>query len=389
MPFIVTMPKLSPTMDEGQIVRWHKKEGDHVEAGDLLLEVATDKATVEHNALDEGWLRKILLAEGSTVIVNAPIAIFTEEKEESIEGYTPVAASVSPVAEKPREEAVDIDKKSEEKRDEGERVVVSPLARRLARERGVDLRAITGSGAGGRIMSRDLPQGGVAVEQRQEKMSPMRKVIAKRLQEAKRSIPHFYVTAEIDAGAMVELKEQLASGHIKVSYNDMILHATALALKEHPVINSGFNEAEGMIIRFDAIDVAVAVSVEQGLITPIIRHADQKKMSEIADEVRELVQKARVGKLEEREYIGGSFTVSNLGMYNVKDFAAIINPPQAAILAVGGILPQAMVRDGNVFAGHSLMLTLSADHRVIDGVAAAKFMQSLKKLLENPALLVI
>lgn len=393
MPFTLTMPKLSPTMEEGQIVRWHKKIGDRVEAGDLLLEVATDKATVEHSALDEGWVKKILVPEGEMAHINQPIAIFTAEENESIEGYQAEGdAAQEPIAQTAVEKKEEIlpQKNERVKTNENERIVASPLARRLAKEKNLDLSGMIGSGPRGRIMSRDLEAASASAGgYREEKMTPMRKAIATRLQEAKQSIPHFYVTSEIDAGAMVDLRDQLGSGHVKISYNDMILHASALALKEHPVINSGFNASASTVIRFETVDIAVAVSLPQGLITPIVRDADKKNLTQISDEVRALASRAREGKLKEEEYKGGSFTISNLGMYDVKEFVAIINPPQAAILAVGSILPKVFVKEGNIVAGHSLTLTLSSDHRVIDGVAAAKFLQTLKKLLENPALLVV
>ncbi len=437
MPFTLTMPKLSPTMEEGTIVKWHKKVGDLVQAGDLLLEVATDKATVEYNALDEGWLREILVQEGKEATVNQPIAVFTVEKDESLEGYQPkgITPKTDEKKEKPAvvSEPADQITASEEvskkkaasvvaqpqfspeppienytfeyptERAE-KRILASPLAKKLAKEKGLDLSSVKGTGPNQRIMSRDLikaqPSGLVNFGHRQapslppgsyeeQPLSPMRKVIGQRLQESKSFIPHFYVTQVIDADPLAAMREQLKNQEIKLSINDFIVRACALALRQHPVINSGFNSVNQTIIQFKTIDIAIAVSVEAGLITPIVRHADYKNLGELSLEIRLLAQKAREGKLSPHEYKGGSFTISNLGMYGVAEFQAILNPPQAAILAVSGIQDVPVIRNGAIVPGKTLNLTLSVDHRVIDGVAAALFLQTVKKLLENPSILLI
>lgn len=391
MPFTLTMPKLSPTMESGVIAKWLKKVGDKVNAGDVLFEVSTDKATVEHTALDEGYLRKVLLEEGVEAFVNQPIAIFTEEPTESIEGYIPegvtssapialpVAASTPPVSSKPASAA---------------RVVASPLAKKLAQQQGIDLRQIQGSGPRGRIIAKDLqkqpvsspPVASGTIEE--VVLSPIRKVISLRLQEAKSTIPHFYVEQAIDAEALLQFREQLSRAEIKVSINDCIVRACALALKDHPVVNSGFNPANQTIIQYKTIDICVAVSIEGGLITPIVKQADHKSIREISTEIRALAAKAREGKLAPHEFQGGSFTISNLGMYGVTRFQAIINPPQAAILAVGGVQDEPVVKNGIILPGKRLYLTLSADHRVVDGVAGAIFLGTLKKYLENPISLI-
>ncbi|NGX59619.1 MAG: Dihydrolipoyllysine-residue acetyltransferase component of pyruvate dehydrogenase complex [Chlamydiae bacterium] len=432
MPFTLTMPKLSPTMDEGTISKWRIKEGDKVNADDVLMEVATDKATVEHNALDEGYIRKILIPEGGVARVNEPIAVFTETADESIEGYEPEGEA--PTAPTPEEEAPEEEKKEEApkaapapmgamqqpaftpppplesyafeeptKPIQG-RIPASPLARKTAREKGINLATIKGTGPKGRIMSRDLeaiPQGGVVSFSRgmrpsrapgtfeEEPLSQIRKVIGRRLQESKTFIPHFYVTQEIDAEPMVALHKQFKEGGLRVTYNDFILRASALALKKHPEINSGFNTVNSTLIRYKTIDVAIAVSIPDGLITPIIRHADYKNLGEISTEVRALAKKARDGKLAPEEFTGGSFTISNLGMFGVRDFIAVINPPQAAILAIGGIQEKAVVKNGKVVPGKTMSFTLSSDHRVIDGADAACFLGTLQMFLENPALLVV
>lgn len=261
-----------------------------------------------------------------------------------------------------------------------------------------------GSGPGGRVTSRDLnlaQSDQVVTFGRREKpsiapgtfeeiaLSPMRKVISQRLQQAKNSIPHIYVTQEIEADHLSETREQLKNGNLKLSINDFIIRAVALSLREHPNCNSGFNAATQSIIYFKTIDISVAVSVEGGLITPIIRHADYKNIGEISLEIKELAARARSGKLQENEYKGGSFTISNMGMYGISNFCAIINPPQAAILAVGGIEDCARIKNGQVVPGKKMNLTVSADHRVIDGADAAKWLKTVQKYLENPTLLLI
>lgn len=425
MPFTVTMPKLSPTMEEGSIAKWHKKEGDLVKSGDLLVEVATDKATVEYNALDEGYLRKILVKTGGKAVINQPIAIFTEKANESIEGYQPegvapeapkaVAAAKSEkvataVQTTTFQQPAFVPEPPLEKYEfnfpvgVSERIAASPLAKKLAKQKGLDLTSVKGSGPGGRVSSRDLnmAQGNQPVNfGKREKptllpgtyeeieMSPMRRVIAQRLQQAKSFIPHIYVRQEIDAGPLFEAREQLKGGDLKITYNDFVVRACALALREHPAANSGFNSANQSIISFKTVDICVAVTIDGGLITPIVRHADYKNLGEISVEVKDLAVKARSGKLKPEEYKGGSFTISNMGMFGVSDFAAIINPPQAAILAVGGIEECARIKNGRVTAGKRMNLVLSADHRVLDGADAAKFIKTIQKYLENPALLLV
>lgn len=434
MPFTLTMPKLSPTMEEGSIAKWHKKAGDQVEPGDLLMEVATDKATVEFNSLESGWISKILVEEGKEAYVNQPIAIMTAEKGESIEGYKPEGLDVealkaakrapqeaeekgepAPQAPQPVQAGMRVPAFVPEKPLENyafehpsgsieKRLLVSPLARKLAKEGQLDLSTVKGTGPDGRIMSRDLekaqPQGEVVFGRREkptespgayeeESLTPMRKVIAQRLQEAKTFIPHFYVSQTINVSPMMETREQLRNVGVKVTYNDFIVRACALALREHPNVNSGFDSVNNAVIRFKTIDIAVAASLPAGLITPIVRHTDFKNLGEISVEIRALVKRAKEGKLELHEYKGGSFTVSNLGMYAVTQFVAIINPPQAAILAVGGILNEPVVRNGQVVPGKVMNVTLSADHRVVDGVAGAEFLKTVQKYLENPASLLI
>lgn len=432
MPFTLTMPKLSPTMEEGTIAKWHKKVGDFIEVGDLVLEASTDKATVEYNAIDSGYLRKILIHDGGAAVINQPIAILTEDKKESIEGYKPEGEAPKAVhiqAEIPKKENASKQQKQPTTQVAGQmskaefapeaplemidyqrakeptsRIFATPLARKLAKEKGLDLTTVKGTGPGNRITSSDLkmaePTGLVAFNRLErpkeapgsfieEPLTPMRKVISERLQDAKTFIPHFYVSVKIDAGPLIDLREQLKLQGVKVTYNDLIVRASGLSLRQHPNVNSGFNSINNTIVRFKTIDISVAVSLPTGLITPIIRYADFKNVGEISLEIKELAARAKEGKLASEEYKGGSFTISNLGMYGVSEFIAIINPPQAAILAVGGILQTAVVKDNKVIPGNEMTLTLSGDHRVIDGVSGAEFLKTLQKLLENPAVLLI
>lgn len=431
MPFTLTMPKLSPTMEEGVIAKWHKKEGDFVKAGEVVFEVTTDKATVEYEALDEGWLRKILVKQGKSTTVNQPVAIFTEQEKESIAGYEPegIQPELAPTPERAeekkhkREKPAPVSKaavfaqptfvpepplKSYKFEGSGgtyeKKILASPLAKKIAKEKGLDLSSVHGSGPGGRITSKDLsraePSSVVSFGRKEFPeaqpgsfeeipLSPIRKVIAKRLQESKSFIPHFYVKQAVNAEALVWLKEQLAQLELKITYNDMVVRACALALRKHPEINRGFNSANQTIIHFKTIDISIATAIEDGLITPIVRHADHKNLGEISQESRQLTEKARAGKLKEYEYKGGSFCISNLGMFGITEFTAVINPPQAAILAVGGIEDNPVIKNKRVVAGKTLVLTLSSDHRVIDGADAAKFLKTLQHLLENPVALTI
>lgn len=432
MAFTLTMPKLSPTMEEGSIVKWHQTEGKLAEAGSLLIEVATDKATVEYNALDEGYLRKILVPEGKKARVGDPIAIFTESADEDISSYQPEAVSKgAPTSAAPKQEAPAESAKAPEPKsapapaaasglaqpaftpappvdhditDSASVKPASPLAKKLAKEKGIDIENLKGSGPGGRVVSRDLPHAlskGIiqfhsqrkptekAGAYEEEPLSQMRKAIGSRLQASKTFIPHFYVSQKVDVTNLVELRAQLKALGIKLTVNDFITKACAVALEHYPAINSGYNSENNTIIRFKTIGISVAVQIDSGLITPIVQHANFKRIDQIAQEVRALAAKAKEGKLKPEEFQGGSFTISNLGAYGVSQFGAILNPPQAAILAVAGIEDAAVIRDGKPVATKQMMLTLSADHRVIDGADAAEFLKGLKALLENPAGLIV
>lgn len=393
---LLTMPKLSPTMEEGVIAKWHKKEGDTVEVGDLLMEVATDKATVEHTAIDSGFIRKIIVPEGKTATVNELIAIMTEEKDASFE----IPEKKTPQAPPKMEEKKEVEPTSESKTEKKERVIqkgqervfASPLAKKLAKQKGLDLSQITGSGPRGRIMSRDLEgankgRGSGGGSYREEALSPMRKSIGKHMQDAKRTIPHFYISIEVDAEPLFAFRKRLETIEKKVTFNDCIVKACAHSLIKHPEINVGCSQDGSKLLIFPTVDIAVAVSVPGGLITPIIKEADQLTLFALSEEVVRLRELANKGRLQEDDYRGGSFTISNLGMYGVSSFQAIVNPPQAAILAVGAILDRPVVKNGQIIPGKTLDLTLSVDHRAIDGQQAAIFLKTLKSFLEEPLLL--
>ncbi len=420
-------------MEEGTIAKWHIKVGEKVEAGDVLIEITTDKATVEHNALDEGWLKQVVVQEGALAQVNQPIAIFTEKEDESIEGYQPEGIGVRKEAQKEASSNSQADHSVELKPKESSKVsfdqplfipeppvknyqfpfpkdavhgkiLATPLAKRLAKEQNLDLSSVKGSGPGGRIMKEDLnlaqnksltsfslgeapkvPSGSYE----EITMSPIQAIVASRLQASKTFIPHFYLNQDIQADALMRVRLELKNQNIKLSFNDFVIRACALALKEHPKINSGFNSQNQSIIRFKTVDISIAVSLEEGLITPIIRYADYKNLGQISSEVRALALKARDNQLSMEEFKGGSFTISNVGMYGTTSVFPVINPPQAAILGVGGIREVPREENGQLITGHQMTLTLAADHRAINGEDGAKFLKTLKDLLENPAVLLI
>ncbi|MBM3193752.1 MAG: pyruvate dehydrogenase complex dihydrolipoamide acetyltransferase [Chlamydiae bacterium] len=416
----VAMPKLSPTMTDGKIVMWHKNEGDYVNEEEVLCEIATDKSTMEFTSIEKGFLRKLFYKEGEIVGVGEILALITEKKEEDISFY-------EKKAEIQKEEITNVIEKKEvqktamafslpafapapprtnyefEERDEFEKIAASPLAKKLAKEKGLDLASVKGSGPNGRIIAKDLEfaqsKGPFSIDQEMRQLppgtyeeialTPVRKVIGERLQASKISIPHYYITDEVRVDKLIDVRAQLKEAGLKVTYNDFVLRAVALALKKHPEINSGFNSENQTIIRFKTIDISLAVSIPEGLITPILFHANFKDIFTLSEEAKRLALRAKENSLKPEEYQGGSFTVSNLGMFGIKSFDAVINPPQAAILAVGGIFEKGVVEGGKLVPGSVMHLTLSLDHRVIDGAEGAKFLHTLKVFLTNPAILLI
>jgi pyruvate dehydrogenase E2 component (dihydrolipoamide acetyltransferase) len=432
MPTPILMPALSPTMTEGNLARWLKKEGETVKSGEVIAEIETDKATMEVEAVDEGVLAKILVPAGTEgVKVNTPIALLLGEGEDASALEAPPAtapaAAAAPArgngeakptapAPAPPAPAPAVAAGAQEGR-----IFASPLARRMAAQAGLDLRTIKGTGPGGRIVKADIeaalaaprpvaappaapavapapapvapvpaptpapvsPPPGVAFDE--IPLSNMRKTIARRLAEAKATIPHFYLTIDVGLDALLDLRAKLNARpkvDYKLSVNDFIIKAVALALKKVPDCNASF--AGDKILRWRDVDVAVAVAIEGGLITPVVRKADQKTLSVISAEMKDLAARARAGKLKPEEFQGGGFTISNLGMYGIREFAAIINPPQACILAVGAGEKRPVVEGEAIVARTLMTVTLSTDHRVVDGALGAEFLQAFKGLIEDP-----
>lgn len=422
MAEIVRMPKLSDTMTEGVVAAWHKKVGDEVESGDLLAEIETDKATMEFESFQDGFLLYIGVDTGATAPVDSVLCILGEKGEdykELLEAEEKAAPAPAPaVEEKPAPAAPapaaapaasapapapapvsSAPKAAAPAPPAGnDRVVASPLAKKLAEQLGLQLNRIPGSGEGGRVVKRDVENfkmaGAIGMPvMTQEKftevgVSQMRKVIASRLAESKFSAPHFYLNVSIDmSNAMQARKAINDQGFYKVSFNDMVVKATAMALRKHPAVNSSWL---GDRIRYNEhVHIGVAVAVEDGLLVPVVRFADGKSFAGIGEEVRDFASKAKSKKLQPEDWEGNTFTISNLGMFGIDSFTAIINPPDACILAVGGINEVPVVKDGQVVPGHVMQVTLSCDHRVVDGATGAAFLNDFKNLLENPVLMLV
>ncbi|CAM3303656.1 pyruvate dehydrogenase complex dihydrolipoamide acetyltransferase [Thalassospira profundimaris] len=440
MPVKVLMPALSPTMTEGTLAKWHVKEGDTVESGDVIAEIETDKATMEVEAVDEGKIGKILVSEGSeNVAVNEVIALLLEEDEDesALEGADTSAASTSGGGESApakddakAEKAPATAEKSASGDDKpapaapvsgGKRIKASPLARRIAANEGVELSDVSGSGPRGRIVKRDIEaalsskpaEKSAASEDKKSADAPaaasapsasgwnpdltglpeyeeipnsgMRKTIARRLTESKQQVPHFYLTVDCELDNLLATRKQLnekAGEGVKISVNDFVIRAVSLALKKVPAANSIWTDKATLQCKKQ--DISVAVAIEGGLITPVVRDAGSKGLAEISGEMKALAGKARDGKLKPEDYQGGTFSVSNLGMFGIKDFSAIINPPQGCILAVGAGEQRPVVKDGALAIATVMTCTLSVDHRAVDGAVGAEFMAEFKKLIEDP-----
>ena len=411
MPIQILMPALSPTMTEGNVASWLKSEGEAVAAGDILCEIETDKATMEVEATDEGTLGRILAPAGSEgVAVNAVIGLILGEGEDAsaLDGADAPSPAGPPSADAPvPPPAAAAAPPAAVAREPGKRLFASPLARRMARQAGLDLAAIAGSGPNGRVVKADV-EAALAAAQAAPAAAPadavpaaspappggyedaaastMRKVIARRLQEAKREVPHFYLTVDCAVDALLETRKELndRSGDLELSLNDFVIRASALALRKVPAANASW--IDGTLRRYDSVDVAVAVAIEDGLVTPIVRDADRKGLAAISAEVKALATRARAKPmgLAPEEYQGGTFSVSNLGMYGIKAFSAIINPPQAMILAVGAAGQRPVVKDGALAVATVMSCTLSVDHRVVDGALGAAFLQAFRALIEEP-----
>lgn len=406
MPIQVLMPALSPTMTEGNLVKWHKNEGDLVKSGELLAEIETDKATMEVEAVDEGVLAKILVPAGTdNVPVNKLIALILEEGEEpsTLEAFVSTSPLAKPTPKAPPlespKEPYGENNRCEEGQRGTDRIFITPLAKRLAQHHSLDVADLGGSGPKGRIIKADIekalqaaPMGKSPLGQSEYtdvKLNGMRKTIAKRLTESKQTIPHFYLSVDCDLGPLLALRRQINDlpKTEKVSVNDFVVRACALALVKVPEANVTWHDT--FIRHYQNADIAVAVAVEGGLVTPVVRSAEQKSLLDISAEIRNLAERARSGKLLPEEYQGGSFSLSNLGMYGVRDFAAIINPPQACILAIGAGEQRPVVKDGQLQVATIMTGTLSVDHRAVDGALGAQFLQAFKDLIQNPLTLVL
>lgn len=404
----IAMPKLSDTMTEGVILKWRYKEGEKVKQGDTLVEIESDKADMELESYDTGILRKILVPEGGKAAIGAPIGIIADANEDITAllagDPTPTTAPVerrSSSTALPIETSVQAATPPPTVIPTDGRVKASPLARRLALDNHVRLESIAGSGPLGRIIRRDVesamknkpgtspPQPAITLgTTRDVELSLIRKTIAKRMQESKQTAPHFYVTMEIDMDAAIEFREKLNKANSsKISFTDIIIKATASTLMMHPQVNASYLGEK--MRQYGYAHIAVAVALDEGLITPVLRNCEQKGIARINLELRDLAERARIRKLKPEEYQGATFTISNLGMYDVDEFVAIINPPEGAILAVGSIKQKPIVRGGGIFIGNTMKVTLSSDHRIIDGAVAARFLQDFKKTMENPATLAL
>ncbi|MFN6963229.1 MAG: pyruvate dehydrogenase complex dihydrolipoamide acetyltransferase [Pyrinomonadaceae bacterium] len=439
------MPKLSPTMEEGQISRWVKNEGDKFDANETLAEVDTDKATMEMTALSGGTLLKILKQAGESAALGEPIAIIGNAGEDisallaevSANGGTNASAPAASKTDDQPTAPTEIDRPEElelkqtsptttapaaspvsqtnsrseirNPQSNGGRLIVSPIAARMAADNGIDLRSISGSGPNGRIIKRDIEQalaGGQrsAVSEQQKQFTPstvvgaspfrdeptsqMRRVIATRLAESIGPVPTFYLTVEIEMDNVLALRKAVNASvaeEQKISVNDIIVKAAAMALRKHPFVNASYQDKS---IRFyEQADIGVAVAIDEGLITPVVRGADKKGFVEISAEIKDLAAKARTKKLQPEQYTGATFSISNLGMFGIKEFTAIINPPEAGILAVGAANETPVVRDGQIVVRTMMNVTMSCDHRVVDGATGAKFLQTFKQMLEQPAMM--
>jgi pyruvate dehydrogenase E2 component (dihydrolipoamide acetyltransferase) len=447
MPIEILMPALSPTMTEGNLAKWLKKEGDEVHSGDVLAEIETDKATMEFEAVDDGRIGRILVPEGAQgVKVNQPIAVLLGEDEdpsaiEKSAGPSPKPAPPMPEASQPapqaaaRQPALVPHAAVGQDRGDG-RIFASPLARRMAQQAGLDLGTITGTGPQGRIVKADIdavlsaaraapvaaparpaaarqapeapPATAVALSKErvlalagnlpytERPLTAMRRVIARRLTESKQTVPHFYLTVDCEIDALLKIRAELntklvptpsspASGERKgggISVNDFVIRAAALALRRVPAANASWSDEA--ILVWDTVDIAVAVALDDGLITPIVKAADRKGLAAIANETKDLVARARAGKLKLDEFQGGTFSISNLGMFGVRDFAAVINPPHGGILAVGAGEQRPIVKSGRLVVATVMSCTLACDHRVVDGAVGAQFLAAFKRLVEDP-----
>ena len=398
------MPKLSDTMTEGVVAKWHKKVGDKVASGDLLADIETDKATMEFESFEDGILLHIGVQEGGSAPVDEVLAVIGEKgadvdtliKAAAQSTVSATATTHEKIKETVKNDATLVESSPVETvATDGSRIMISPLAKKLAAEKNINISTLKGTGEGGRIIKRDIENysgGGsaanfVGVEKyTEEPVSQMRKTIARRLGESKFSAPHFYLTIDIDMDNAIAARQSINEiASVKISFNDIVIKAAAVALNKHPKVNSSWL---GDKIRYNEhVNIGVAVAVEEGLLVPVVRFADGKTLSQISGEVKEYAQRAKDKKLQPEDWEGSTFTISNLGMFGIEEFTAIINPPDACILAVGGTKQVPVVKNGEIVPGNVMKVTLSCDHRVVDGVTGSEFLQTFKKYMENPVVL--
>jgi pyruvate dehydrogenase E2 component (dihydrolipoamide acetyltransferase) len=404
MAELVRMPKLSDTMTEGVVAKWHKKVGDTIKAGDLLADIETDKATMEFESFQDGVLLYQGVSEGGTAPVDSVLAILGKAGED----FSSLLSDSSQKAETPKAEPAKTAEAAKSEivahaavNDNTGRLKASPLAKSIAKEKGIDLSTIAGSGDGGRIIKKDLenaspsvkptpssnPSIGLNEEFEEIMISQMRKTIARRLSESMFTAPHFYLTMEINMDNAIEARKAINEGlDTKVSFNDMVIKSVAAALKKHPKVNASWL---GDRIRYNKhVHIGVAVAIEDGLVVPVLKFADTKSLSQINAEVKTFASKAKDKKIQPADMEGNTFTISNLGMYGIEEFTAIINPPDSCILAVGGIKQTPVVKNGQISVGNVMKVTLSCDHRSVDGATGSEFLQTFKKFMENPVLLI-
>ncbi|MFP3012952.1 MAG: pyruvate dehydrogenase complex dihydrolipoamide acetyltransferase [Rickettsia sp.] len=412
MPIKILMPALSPTMTEGNLARWLKKEGDKVNPGEVIAEIETDKATMEVEAVDEGILAKIVIPQNSqNVPVNSLIAVLSEEGEEKtdIDAFIAKNNNVSPSPKtdanlpKPHENIAKVEEQVAVIKHDASKIFVSPLAKRLAKMGNIRLESVKGSGPHGRIVKQDILSYTPNIvhnkivsrnpeEYRLVPNNNIRRIIAKRLLESKQTVPHFYLSIECNVDKLLDIREDINKSFsedksTRISVNDFIILAVAKALQEVPNANASWGE--DAIRYYNNVDISVAVAIENGLVTPIVKNANQKNIIELSREMKELIKKAKDNKLTPEEFQGGGFTISNLGMYGIKNFNAIINPPQSCIMGVGASAKRAIVKNDQVIIATIMDVTLSADHRVVDGAVGAEFLAAFKKFIESPALMLI
>ncbi|WP_032138641.1 pyruvate dehydrogenase complex dihydrolipoamide acetyltransferase [Rickettsia tamurae] len=412
MPIKILMPALSPTMTEGNLARWLKKEGDKVNPGEVIAEIETDKATMEVEAVDEGILAKIVIPQNSqNVPVNSLIAVLSEEGEEKtdIDAFIAKNNSVSPLPKtdtnlpKPHENIANVEEQVAVIKHDTSKIFTSPLAKRLAKIGNIRLESVKGSGPHGRIVKQDILSYTPSTvhnkivsrnpeEYRLVPNNNIRKIIAKRLLESKQTVPHFYLSIECNVDKLLDIREDINKSFsedksTRISVNDFIILAVAKALQEVPNANASWGE--DAIRYYNNVDISVAVAIENGLVTPIVKNANQKNIIELSREMKKLIKKAKDNKLTPEEFQGGGFTISNLGMYGIKNFNAIINPPQSCIMGVGSSSKRAIVKNDQITIATIMDVTLSADHRVVDGAVGAEFLAAFKKFIESPALMLI